>query len=436
MCGANSQFECTAQRPLQHDLSVRRTSARPGPLSRLCGEQCWLLAGVLILLAGCQSDVPGPDDSSEKAATKTVGARIVDVFEGDNLQEALDEASLGGPGSIVRVHDGTYGPRKPAQAFLQFNARHDGVTMEAVGDVVLTAVNMDMADPQAESFPAIVNHVVYFGDGISSRTSIKGFTITGANSFITQLGTTSLEPAVRDPNLQPGMFFFADGGAIKVFGRSYPTIENMRIVDNVTRLCGAGISIEHRGFQHDRVTIRNCLFRNNLCPGTGAAVDVLERSCAVIENCLFVGNIANTGMDEIAAKTGLRYNSEHGCGALTVFPGSRVEVHKCTFTDNWNGIDDRGTANIYQDCIFWMNTASDGSRPGEPYEIDILHADFVKGCRLNGTICDLRQTLDPTQNTLNADDPEFDAEFVPRSTPYADVGYRPVTGSLTPVQLD
>ena len=59
---------------------------------------------------------------------------------------------------------------------------HDGITLEAVGEVVLTAANSAIADKKAPSFPAVVNHVVYFGDGVSTKTVLRGFRVTGANN--------------------------------------------------------------------------------------------------------------------------------------------------------------------------------------------------------------------------------------------------------------
>jgi hypothetical protein len=420
----------------------RRTIGDIWRALRQLGHERWLLhcltsvgtlCLVILLNVGCQSGDAPPDKAQAVAHSVVVEPQFLDVLEGQDIQAALDRASQAGPGSVVRVHEGTYAPQRAGQAFLQFNAQHDGLTLEAVGEVILTAANANIADQNAESYPAIVNHVVYFGDGITQSTSIRGFIITGANSFITQSeGATPLEPAARDPRLKPALFFYADGGAIKVFGRSCPTIENNRIVDNSTRLCGGGISVEHRGLQQGHAIIRNCVFINNRCPGTGAAIDVLERSGAIIENCLFVGNIANTGMDRIADEFGLRYNSEHGCGALTVFPGSRVEVRRCTFTANWNGVDDRGAGNLYENSIFWHNTAGDRSRPGGSYEIDILDAAGVSGCLLGGNTPDLRGTLDASRNTLDAPDPDFNEDFLPGSAAYADVGYRSVTDAHSP----
>ena len=48
----------------------------------------------------------------------------------------------------VFVHAGTYQPRAKGQALIWFNARHDGITLQAVGDVTLTAANPQIADPR------------------------------------------------------------------------------------------------------------------------------------------------------------------------------------------------------------------------------------------------------------------------------------------------
>ena len=42
---------------------------------------------------------------------------------------------------------------------------------------------------------------------------------------------------------------------------------------------------------------------------------------------------------------------------MTVFAGSQATVSRCTFTGNWNGVDDAGTGSTYVDSIFWKNTA-------------------------------------------------------------------------------
>ena len=351
---------------------------------------------------------------------------IYHVRPGDNIQAALDAAAKDAQHKTVHVHTGTYRPDAPAQALVRFNRQHDGITLEADGAVTLTAANESVASRTDQAFPALVNHVLFFGDGISPRTIVRGFTITGANGFAGNDRTLPpIEPDSTHRQLQKGMFFYLDGGGVKIFGRSYPTLENLEIRDNWTLLCGGGVSIEHRGFADQSVVLRDCVFRNNHCPATGSAIDVLEGSSATIENCLFVGNIGNTGMDQIRLEYGLEYNSQHGCGALTVFPKSRVVVRRCTFTGNWNGVDDHGRGSVYSDSIFWNNdVAGKPPRPQGPYEIDIEDGSQVRGCWFGKSPPELRQSVDISLNQFDAPDPKFDAAFEPRAAEYHSVGYR------------
>ena len=107
------------------------------------------------------------------------------------IQDALDAAARDPVNKTVYVHAGTYRPATRGQALIWFNARHDGITLEAVGDVTLTASNPEIADSRAPSYPAVVNHVVYFGDGVSRKTVLRGFKITGARNFTTGSGDKS-----------------------------------------------------------------------------------------------------------------------------------------------------------------------------------------------------------------------------------------------------
>jgi len=410
-------------------------------MSRSIISRCVLCSSLVAaaFVAGCgtqdgkRGSAGGPQPKDRASASSALEAKfkieeeVLHVFPGQQIQDGLDVAAKSDAVRIVRVHAGVYRPDKVGQAFLRFNARHSGLILEAEGDVTLTAENPDVANAVATSYPAIVNHIVYFGDGVSNETTLRGFRLTGANGYTHDRGLDRLEPNDYQPGLQPGLFYYLDGGAIKVFGRSWPTIENMTFEENWTSLCGGAISIEHRQFKGGKVSIRNCVFRNNTCPGTGAAVDVLEGSSVEIENCLFVSNIANTGMAQISREFGLTYNAEHGSGALTVFPGSVATVKSCTFTGNWNGVDDKGRKSVYQDCIFWQNNAGDGSRPGKPYEIDILDASGVTNCWLNGDIEDLRGTVERDNNHIETLDPLFDEAFVPKAAEYSEVGYRPVS---------
>ncbi len=369
---------------------------------------------------------------------------IVDLHPGDDLQAAL-EALARRPGKgTIRIHAGTYRPRAPAQAFVFFNARHDGITMEAVGEVVLTAANAEIADPSSASYPAVVNHVIYFGDGISRATTFRGFKITGANGFVlgppdlmTVQTRTDLEksrdyrsslpsPIESNNRLRKTHYFFADGGGILIYGKSYPTIEAVEVYDNYASVCAGGVSIQHsRGPFRESVLFRNCIFRGNRAAATGSGVDLLtSNGWATFENCLFVGNLSNTAISP---------NEGPGYGALSVFPGCRATVIRCTFTGNRNGVDDRGTGSSYRDTIFWRNDREGGAGPAMRYELIVGSPEGVSGCFISGGESnDPLRNVGRSNNRFDVPNPDFDLRFRPRHPAYGRVGYRPTEQTSQP----
>jgi hypothetical protein len=353
------------------------------------------------------------------------------VYPRGQIQDALEAAARDPVNKTVYVHAGTYRPQAKGQALVWFNARHDGITLEAVGEVILTAANPKVADSRSPAYPAIVTHVVYFGDGVSAKSVLRGFKITGANNFTTGSGEKS---PIESDDIRKTPFFYTDGGGIKIYARSYPTIENVEVFGNYTSPCGAGVSVEHLGQMQDSARFRNCIFRNNGTQTTGSGADLLHGSWASFDNCLFVGNVSNMGVDYVGLLTGGEYHPEHGSGALTVFEGSRATVSRSTITGNWNGADDGGAGSTYVDTIFWKNTLAGGISQGARYELDIIDASGVRGSFLHGDVVDLRGTINRAVNTFDPPDPRFDAQFTPRAPEYASVGYRPVK-SVAPAGL-
>jgi parallel beta helix pectate lyase-like protein len=379
-----------------------------------------VLAGAVVLPA--RGFASGQKPTGASPISLDAGTSSYHVYPQGRIQDALEAAAKDPVNKTVYVHAGTYRPAGRGQALIWFNARHDGITLEAVGDVTLTAANPEIADPRSPSSPAVVNHVVYFGDGISSKTRLRGFRITGANNFT--MGSGDRSPIESD-DIRKTPFFFTDGGGIKIYARSYPTIEDVEIRANYTSPCGAGVSVEHLGQIQDCARFRNCIFRNNGTQTTGSGADLLHGSWAAFENCLFVGNVSNMGVDYVGLLTGGEYHPEHGSGAMTVFEGSRATVSRSTFTGNWNGVDDGGTGSTYVDSIFWKNTLAGGISSGARYELDILDGSGVKGTFILGDVDDLRGTISREANTFDPPDPRFDLRFVPQAPEYRAVGYRP-----------
>ncbi|MGZ8939231.1 MAG: right-handed parallel beta-helix repeat-containing protein [Limisphaerales bacterium] len=343
------------------------------------------------------------------------------VAPGENIQEAIELAGKNPTNKTVKVLAGVYRPKAKRQALIWFNRAHSGVRVEAVGDVTLTAANPDVATKRSPSYPAAVNHVVYFGDGVQSNTVLKGFRITGANAFVTDKFLKQLEP---DESVPKNSFFLTDGGGIKIFGRSYPVLEDLEVVDNYTTPCGAGISVQHQGSNTNFVVLRNCVFRNNRAQVTGSAVDLLAGSAARLINCLFADNASNLGIDSVAKKSG--ETPFTNSGVLTIFQHSRAIVENCTFTGNRNGVDDLGGLSEYRNSIFHQNTLNKGL-DGERYELNLMEGGVVQGCVINGKVIDPQMAISITENFLNAGEPKFDADFVPREAGYEKAGYRPVT---------
>src|SRR6266700_132174 len=150
---------------------------------------------VFLRMATAAAIVPVPGVAQRRDAltgvTLDAAARAYRIQPGASIQAALEAAAKDPANKTVYVHAGTYRPASHGQALIWFNERHDGITLEAVGEVVLTAANPAIADKKAPSFPAVVNHVVYFGNGVSTKAILRGFRVTGARNYTTGTGQRS-----------------------------------------------------------------------------------------------------------------------------------------------------------------------------------------------------------------------------------------------------
>src|SRR5882724_12882614 len=77
------------------------------------------------------------------------------VFPGDNIQDALQQAAENKTNKLVKVHAGEYRPNSKRQSLIWFNRLHDGIRLEAVGPVTLTAANPQISSPHTHGFPAV-----------------------------------------------------------------------------------------------------------------------------------------------------------------------------------------------------------------------------------------------------------------------------------------
>lgn len=294
-----------------------------------------------------------------------------------DLQAIIDRAALSPRKSIIQLRPGIYRPRQEGQALIYLNRAHDGIQIEGSRDSILTAKKIFPDGTES----AVVNHVVYIGDGVTQKTRLSGFRITGAQEFVTEKGAEKIEP---NRELRRRYIFYADGGGIKIFGDSSPILEDLEIYDNQAILCGGGISIEHQGRASAPAIIRRNLFRNNRAYATGAAVDVLPGSRAVIADNVFIGNKLgdlaakageiNRSRADLRQRLGLRKKlgfSEftksdidlfRESSALTVFGGSEVRIQDNHFSDN------SGTFDVRDEVFWYWSTKA----PPVPGRIEIL----------------------------------------------------------------
>lgn len=357
---------------------------------------------------------PDPPQRSEQTVKGPVYAT-----PGDQLQPLLNLAARATEDRRLILRPGLYSPMRSSFCILGLTAEHEGVTLEGIDGAVLSGISSEIEPVNR------VSHVIYCGHGLTSNTVIRNLKVINARGHVTKVGVPKENFGAQGRYLQTGMFFHLDGGALKIFGMSSPTIDRCSFEGNQTRLCGGAVSIEQQGLRRAPATFRNCVFLNNKCPATGSAVDVLQGSSVVLQNCLFVGNIGNYGMDQIRKEFGLSYNEKHGSGALTVFPDSKALVSHCTFTQNWNAVDDHGEDSSYSRCIFSGNDKSDGSRPGHAYEIDIPDGDSVKDCVFFSDHPDLQGDISRINNRFLDTPVQFDEEYSPVAPELKDIGYRP-----------
>jgi hypothetical protein len=337
------------------------------------------------------------------------------VFAPENLQRVLDVAATNHKHKTIFVHQGTYCPDHPRQALIYLNHKHDGIHLVGVGWPVLTVTNPKLANPNSPSYPAIANHVLYCGHGLSSNTVIEHFRLTGANHFVTNSFQDQMEP---DRTLPKGKFYYGDGGAIKIYRRSYPVLRDLEIIDNYANPCAGGVSIQHEGENQEMVLIENCVFKNNRAEVTGGALDLLWGSSAHVVNCLFFGNSANNG-------TGEGFNPFTNNGAITVFPGSKLILERCTLTGNRNGVDDMGGLSRYERCVFTSDQLESGTRGQRRFELDLQRGGIVRDCVIKGRVLDPFGVISSSANVLNPPELELDESFVPKGPAFSQVGYRP-----------
>ena len=112
------------------------------------------------------------------------------VYPGREIQPALEAAAADPARKIVKVHAGTYRPQRPGQAMIWFNARHDGITLEAAGES-----RVDRGKPPISPTP---RPKLSPRSSTTSSTSATGFRRTRSCGDSRSPGPTTSSPTWRN----------------------------------------------------------------------------------------------------------------------------------------------------------------------------------------------------------------------------------------------
>src|SRR4026207_346812 len=92
-------------------------------------------AGVLPVCRFARHTKASPDPAIDEGVSFDAKTAGYHVYPKGQIQDALEAAARDPVNKSVYVHAGTYRPRAKGQALIWLNARHDGITLEAIGDV-------------------------------------------------------------------------------------------------------------------------------------------------------------------------------------------------------------------------------------------------------------------------------------------------------------
>lgn len=241
------------------------------------------------------------------------------------IQDAVDAAS---EGDLVLVAAGTYTSTHPDHVI---NMRGKWITLRSVHGPELTVI-----DGEGARFCA------QFESGESNETVLDGFTLTGGQGFW--------------------------GGAIEING-SNPTIQNCILTgNNATRGAGAVVL-------YGQPVLRACTFTNNTAE-IASAVYVEANSSALIEDCLFVNNsaqyfAAGVFLQGISSATirncEFLENEADSSPAMSVGFNSTALLEECVFSGNIAATGNTGALSVASNgaatcnsCVFTDNHAAHG----------------------------------------------------------------------------
>ena len=165
-----------------------------------------------LLVAACVVPIRGLGQSRALPTGVTIDEATASyhVFPKGRIQDALEAAARDPVNKTVFVHAGTYRPPARGQALIWFNARHDGITLEAVGDVTLTAANPEIADSDApELSRGRQPRRLFRRRRVAKDRSARLQDHRRPNNFTTGSGEKS---PIESDDIRKTPFFYTDGG--------------------------------------------------------------------------------------------------------------------------------------------------------------------------------------------------------------------------------
>ncbi len=243
-------------------------------------------------------------------------------------------------------------------------------TISLESGTFLMACNYDWTPADDPSLTVISGDAAVqclYGSGLSSATTIEGFTIQNGRStygggfYLTNSSPTIINCAFTS-NCGVG-----NGGAIENDYSSSPTISNCTFTSNEAPT-GAGI------FSERSPVILNCNFILNttltgVSKGNGGGIYQSSGTYPVISNCTFESNNAYSGggiFDDnsfsiINNCTFTSNSADASGGGILHQDSSAATIENCAFTSNHapygGGIDISSSSPIISNCVFTLNSA-------------------------------------------------------------------------------
>jgi len=131
------------------------------------------------------------------------------------------------------------------------------------------------------------------------------------------------------------IFTQIDGGGVLVTGKSNLVFEDCVFRNNISMMCGGGVSLQTQ--PGSKITFKNCQFLGNNAADTGSAIDLLTpNQIVVVEKSVFEGNSTTRWADTPR-------------GHISVFPNNRLKLISCDFKDGDVDVDYHGQCDIEVD---------------------------------------------------------------------------------------